>query len=138
MAWGRDELSICYKHCMFETVSERRNVLSDWMFRGAIALIFVLAGAEKFSSDPQSSWVRLFQLIGVGQWFRYVTGAVEVLGGVLVMMPWTVTAGLALLACTMAAAALIVLFVIGRPADSVFPAIFFIGLAAFYWNRRRR
>ncbi|MBZ5631684.1 MAG: DoxX family protein [Acidobacteriia bacterium] len=122
---------------MFETVGERRNVLSDWMFRGAIALVFVLAGAEKFSSDPQSSWVRLFQQIGVGQWFRYVTGAVEVLGGVLVMMPWTVTAGLALLACTMAAAALIVLFVIGRPADSVFPGIFFIGLAAFSWNRRR-
>jgi|GEM_PF-5643441 len=46
--------------------------------------------------------------------------------------------GLALLACTAAAAALIVLLVIGRPADSVFPAIYFIGLAAFYWNRRRR
>ena len=122
---------------MFDAVGERRNALSDWMFRAAIALVFVLEGTEKFSSDPHSSWVRLFQQIGVGQWFRYVTGVVEVLGAVLVLIPWTVTAGLALLACTMAAAALIVLFVIGRPADSVFPAIFFIGLAAFYWNRRR-
>ena len=122
---------------MFET-GERRNVLSDWMFRAAIALVFVLEGTEKSSSDPHSSWVRLFQQIGAGQWFRYLTGVVEVLGSVLVLIPWTVTAGLALLACTVAAAALIVLFVIGRPADSVFPAIFFIGLAAFYWNRRRR
>jgi hypothetical protein len=32
--------------------------------------------------------------------------------------------GLALLACTVAAAALIVLLVIGRPADSVFPGSF--------------
>ena len=123
---------------MFEALGERRNVLSDWMFRGAIALVFVLEGTEKFSSDPHSSWVRLFQQIGWGQWFRYLTGAVEVLGSVLVLIPWTVTAGLALLACTMAAATLIVLFVIGRPADSVFPGIFFLGLAAFYWSRRRR
>ena len=123
---------------MFEAVGERRNVLSDWMFRGAIALVFVLEGTEKFSSDPHSSWVKLFQQIGMGQWFRYLTGAVEVLGSVLVLIPWTVTAGLALLACTMAAATLIVLFVIGRPADSVFPGIFFLGLAAFYWSRRRR
>jgi putative oxidoreductase len=122
---------------MFETVGERRNVLSDWMFRAAIALVFVLEGTEKFSSDPHSTWVRLFQQIGVGQWFRYFTGAVEVLGAALVLIPWTVTAGLALLACTMAAATLIVLFVIS-PAESIFPAIFLIGLAAFYWNRRRR
>ncbi|HYV62416.1 MAG TPA: DoxX family protein [Bryobacteraceae bacterium] len=123
---------------MFETVGERRNVLSDWMFRAAIALIFILEGTEKFSGDPHSSWVRLFQQIGAGQWFRYFTGAVEVLGAVFVLIPWTVTAGLALLACTMAAATLIVLFVIGRPADSVFPGLFFIVLAAFYWNLRRR
>jgi putative oxidoreductase len=123
---------------MFEALGERRNVLSDWMFRGAIALVFVLEGTEKFSSDPHSSWVRLFQQIGMGHWFRYLTGAVEVLGSVLVLIPWTVTAGLALLACTMAAATLIILFVIGRPADSVFPGIFFLGLAAFYWSRRRR
>ena len=121
---------------MFEAIGERRNVLSDWMFRAAIALVFVLEGIEKFSAGPHSSWVRLFQQIGVGQWFRYFTGAVEVLGAVLVLIPWTVTAGLALLACTMAAATLIVLFVIG-PADSIFPGMFLVGLAAFYWNRRR-
>jgi len=134
--FARDDFDI--NDSMFENVGERRNVLSDWMFRAAIALIFVLEGTEKFSSDPHSTWVSLFQQIGVGQWFRYVTGAVEVLGAVLVLVPWTVTAGLALLACTMAAATLIVLFVIGRPADGVFPGLFFIGLAAFYWNRRRR
>jgi putative oxidoreductase len=122
---------------MFENMGERRNVLGDWMFRAAIALLFVLQGTEKFSSDPHSSWFRLFQQIGAGQWFRYVTGVVEVLGAVLVLIPWTVTAGLALLAGTIAAATLIVLFVVGHPADSVFPGLFFIGLSAFYWNRRR-
>jgi len=133
--FARDDFDI--NNSMFENVGERRNVLSDWMFRAAIALIFVLEGTEKFSSDPHSTWVRLFQQIGVGQWFRYVTGVVEVLGAVLVLIPWTVTAGLALLACTMAAATVIVFFVIGRPGESVFPGIFFLGLVAFCFSRRR-
>jgi putative oxidoreductase len=121
---------------MFEQAGsgEPRNALSDWMFRGAVALIFVLTGVDKFSD----SWVKLFQEIGFGQWFRYLTGVVEILGGVLVLIPRTVTAGLALLACTMASAALILVFVIGRPADSVFSGALFIVLAVFWWNRSSR
>jgi hypothetical protein len=46
--------------------------------------------------------------------------------------------GLALLACTMASAALILIFVVGRPADSVFSGALFIALASFWWNRRNR
>jgi putative oxidoreductase len=119
---------------MFEQAGrgEPRNALSDWMFRGAVALIFVLTGVDKFSDG----WVKLFQEIGFGQWFRYFTGVVEVLGGILVLVPRTAAAGLALLACTMASAALILVFVIGRPADSVFSGALFIVLAVFWWNRR--
>ncbi len=125
---------------MFEQVSEPepRSVLGDWILRIGIAVAFALFGAEKFPSDPGSPWIRLFQQIGVGQWFRYFTGVVEVLGGILVLIPWTVTIGLLLLACTMASAALIMVFVIGRPSDSVVSAGFFIALAAFWWNRRNR
>ena len=123
---------------MFEQANlrEPRSALGDWILRGAIAVVFVLFGAEKFPSNPGSQWVRLFEQIGAGQWFRYFTGVVEILGGVLVLVPWTVTAGLALLASTMAAAALILTFVIGRPADSIISGGIFIGLAAFWWNRR--
>jgi len=125
---------------MFEqpTLREPRNVLGDWVLRGGIAVAFVLFGAEKFPSDPESPWVKLFQQIGAGQWFRSFTGVVEVVGGVLVLIPWTVTAGLALLACTMVSAVLILVFVIGRPADSIFSGVIFMALAAFWWNRRSR
>jgi uncharacterized membrane protein YphA (DoxX/SURF4 family) len=71
----------------------------------------------------------MFQQIGAGPWFRYSTGVVEVLGGILVLIPRTATTGLALLACTMAGAVLILIFVIGRPADSIFAGIFFIALS---------
>jgi hypothetical protein len=60
---------------------------------------------------------------------------VEILGATLVLIPWTVTAGLALLSCTMAAPALILIFVVGRPEDSIFSGILLIVLAIFWWNR---
>ena len=101
------------------------------MFRGGIALIFVLAGIDKFSQ----SWIKLFQEIGLGQWFRYFTGVVEISGALLVLIPWTVTAGLVLLGCTMGSAALLLTFVVGRPADSVFSLVLFLGLAIFWWSR---
>jgi hypothetical protein len=48
---------------------------------------------ENFSSDPESHWVNLFQQIGAGPWFRYFTGVVEVLGGMLVLILRTVFIG---------------------------------------------
>ena len=119
---------------MFEQASssEPRNTIGDWVMRGGIAFLFVAAGADKFSDG----WIRLFQEIGIGQWFRYFTGVVEILGGILVLIPWTVAAGLALLACTMASAALILIFVAGHPADSVYSGTLFAGLTFFWWTRR--
>jgi putative oxidoreductase len=121
---------------VFEQASlgERQSALSDWILRGGIALVFVVEGADKFG--PASGWIRLFQQIGFGEWFRYFTGVVEVLGGVLVLIPWTVTVGLALLACTMGSAAVILAFVVGRPWDSVFSGAFLIALVVFWWHRQ--
>jgi uncharacterized membrane protein YphA (DoxX/SURF4 family) len=113
---------------------EPRNPLSDRILRGAIALVFIYEGIDKFGAA--SGWIRLFRQIGFGDWFRDFTGVVEVAGGVLVLIRGTVTAGLALLACAMASAALILAFVIGRPQDSVFSGVLFIGLMFFWWNRR--
>lgn len=121
---------------MFEqaSVGEPRSALGDWILRGGIALVFVFEGADKFG--PESGWIKLFQQIGFGEWFRYFTGVVEVLGGLLVLIPVTLDAGLALLACTMASAALLLAFVVGRPQDSVFSGGILIALVVFWWNRR--
>ena len=123
---------------MFEhaNLREPRNEVVDWFLRGGIAVAFIVFGADKFPSGPKSPWFRLFQEIGAGQWFRYFTGVIEILGGVLVLVPWTVTLGLALLASTMAAAGTILICVIGRPADSIISLIFFVGIGAFMWTRR--
>ena len=125
------------KALMFEQTSleESRNVLGDWILRGAIGLIFIGIGWAKFATGP-GSWVNFFDELGWGQWFRVFTGVVEIAGGVLVLIPWTMKAGLALLICTMASAALILTFAMGRPADSIFSGGLGVLLSVFLWSRR--
>jgi len=109
---------------------------TTWALRLSVAVVFFLVGIEKFDSSPTSYWVHVFEKIGFGQWFRYFAGIVEIAGGLLVLIPVTVTLGLTLLACTMASAALILIFVIHRPQDSVFSGALLIVLIAYWWNRR--
>ena len=122
----------------FLSESESPNVMADWAVRGGAALVFVIFGSEKFSSDPSSHWVRLFHEIGTGDWFRYAAGMVEVLGGLLALIPRTATIGLTLLSLTMMAAVLIVAFVLGHPAQSVFPGVLFLAVSGIIWSRRNR
>jgi hypothetical protein len=103
---------------MFEqaTSAEPRNAMGDCIAGDGVALFFVS--------------VKLFQEIGAGQWFRHFTGIVEILGGILALIPWTVIIGLALLGCTMASAAPILVFVVGRLLDSI--------VSGFWPNRSHR
>lgn len=123
---------------MFEqsNLPEPRNNLGDWAVRAGFALLFISAGAEKFGSN--SGWTEIFQQIGLGQWFRYFTGVVEVLGAALLLTPWTVTAGIALLACTMAVAALLWIFRLGHPGNAVVSGALLGALVLYWWGRRNR
>jgi uncharacterized membrane protein YphA (DoxX/SURF4 family) len=123
----------------FSSGSEPRNLIGYWVIRVGVAAVFVIFGAEKFSDDASSHWVRLFHEIGWGDRFRYFTGVVEVLGGLLVLIPRTALIGVALLIMTMAGAVIIVACVLGRHADSVFPAVLLvalIGIAFWVWKNR--
>ncbi len=124
---------------MFEQTNvSDRNPWGDWMARFGFAVFFTLMGGDKFPSDQQSEWFKLFQQIGIGQWFRYFTGVVEVVGAALLLVPRAVAAGVALLGVTMLSAALVWIFVIGRPLNSVFPGGCLLALLMFWWNRRDR
>ena len=62
-----------------------------WVVRIALALIFVATGATKILSVQQL--VDGFALIGIGQWFRYFTGAIEISGVLLLLWPRTSAIG---------------------------------------------
>ncbi len=115
-----------------------RGSLTDWVLRSGIALAFVLFGIDKFPSRPGAPWIAFFAQIGVGQWFRYLTGVIEIVGAVLVLIPATVSAGLIFLACTMATASVIHVFVMKHPANAIITTAILGGLGAFWIRRRDR
>src|SRR5918995_6648623 len=60
-----------------------------WAVKIILAIAFFSAGAAKLYGVPMM--VETFQTIGLGQWFRYLTGALEVIGAILILMPvWSV------------------------------------------------
>jgi putative oxidoreductase len=122
---------------MFETASsEQGDRLGDWFARGGVALAFLVFGWEKFQSGTM--WPKFFDQVGIGQWFRYFTGIVEIGAALLLFIPWTAQFGLAILACTMATAALIWIFILGQPANSIICGGFCLGLGTFWWTRHSR
>jgi len=86
--------------------TQRRIV---WGVRVLLALAFGAAGAAKLAGAQQM--VQVFDAIGFGQWFRYLTGLVEVGGAVL------------LLATMVCAVATHLLLIGGNPAPAVVLAL---------------
>ena len=103
-----------------------------WGVRILLALAFGAAGLAKLAGVPQM--VQVFEAIGFGQWFRYLTGVVEVGGALLLLVPATGFLGGLLLAVTMVFAVATHLVLIGgTPA----PALVLTGLSAFVaWRLR--
>jgi putative oxidoreductase len=109
--------------------------LTLWLLQGLLALVFLYFGASKFSSR-ETFWTELFARIGMGQWFRYFTGSLEVVCAVLLLIPGTAAIAAALLACTMAAAILTHLFILRDGYAAVLPGFPLAILIAVAWKRR--
>lgn len=114
-----------------------RNSGPDWASRALIFVVFLYFGTAKFKSDPDAPWVVLFDQIGLGQWLRYFTGVLEMVGAFLVLVSGTVEIGLAILISTMFAAMAASLLILHRPSDAFFPFAFLSGMVAFWLHRRR-
>ena len=105
-----------------------------WILQIGAAGMFLMVGFFKLSGDPRM--VGLFDAIGFGQWFRYVTGSLEVLGAVLLLIPWLSGLAALLLVGTMLGAVATHLFVVG---GSPLPAIILlIVTGVIAWGRRKR
>jgi len=46
----------------------------------AVGVLFIAIGYGKFDGNPRRMWFRIFEQIGLGQWFRIFTGVVQVTG----------------------------------------------------------
>lgn len=56
-----------------------------WVVQILLAAFFVFAALPKLLGDPMT--VASFDIIGFGQWFRYLTGACELAGAIGLLVP---------------------------------------------------
>lgn len=80
------------------TTTRKLKVIS-WGLRIIAAAVFLAAGSAKLAGVPMM--VGIFDQIGIGQWFRVVTGLVEVAGAIALLVPASAAFGGLLLAVTM-------------------------------------
>lgn len=102
-----------------------------WILQIAAAAMFLLSGTLKLAGV--APMVQLFDAIGVGQWFRYVTGAIEVVSAVLLLVPSLAFFGALALAVTMVGAVLTHLFIVGGSA--LMPIVLLAAMTAVAWGR---
>lgn len=106
--------------------------VTGWVFRISAGLLFLAVGLTKFNDR---SWVRLFLEIGMGDWFRYLTGAIQSTAGLLLLIPKTTSIGAAVAGCTMLGAIGFHLFVLDTSVGgAIIPAIILAFLAVTGWR----
>jgi uncharacterized membrane protein YphA (DoxX/SURF4 family) len=66
-----------------------------WALRIVVAGLFLFAAFMKLSGQPMM--VQEFETVGLGQWFRYATGLLELIGGIMVLIPTVSALGACLL-----------------------------------------
>jgi putative oxidoreductase len=112
--------------------------LGAWLPRIGVAMFFVLVvGLDKLSTNPHGPWVKTFDQIGFGQWFRYVTGAIQISGGLLFLFRRTMPLGALLLGGTMVGASIAQIFFLHSPGSAVIPAALLVLILAV-WRRTVR
>ena len=129
---------------MSEAVASSTNTTSKalhiilWILQVGTALFFVTAAWPKLKGDPQvvQGFAMIGEKIGVGQWFRYLTGGLEMLGALLLLIPRLCGVGALILACVMVGAIATHLFIIG--GSPVAAIVLLVVTAIIAWGRRER
>ena len=118
-----------------QTLTIRRGraaLIALWFTQIAMAGMMLMSGGLKLAGVP--AMVALFDAIGVGQWFRHVTGAIEVISAVALLVPSLAAFGALLLVPTMVGAIATHLFIVGGSA--LLPAVLLTASLAITWARR--
>ena len=115
------------------TTATRRHALSIalWALQALLALEFAMAGFAKVSGSP--AMVELFATIGIGQWLRYVVGALEIAVAVGVLIARL--CGLAALGLIGLMAGATLTNVLVLSASPLLPVALMLASALIAWDR---
>jgi putative oxidoreductase len=111
------------------------NILA-WILAVFLAIVFTFAGGVKLIGTR--AMVQEFAQIGIGQWFRYVTGLLEVTGAIGLLVPkYRIWAALQI-AAVMAGATAVNIVILHLPPLARVTAILMTLALALAWLRRPR
>ena len=110
----------------------RAGRIALWAVQLVLAGMFLLAGGSKLAGA--AAMVALFDAIGVGQWFRYVTGCIEVVSAIALLVPSFAPFGAIALVATMVGAVATHLFIVG--GSPAVPVVLLLGSLVVAWARR--
>ena len=112
--------------------SNKGRLIAVWVLSGLAALAFLMAGGSKLAGAPMM--VAVFQKIGLGQWFRYLTGGLEVAGAIGLFLPKYAFYAALLLAAVMVGAVVSHLTILG--GSPVAPLVLLALTASIAYLRR--
>jgi len=113
-------------------VPRRSRRIGTWALQAVVAAVFFAAGMAKLAGVPFE--VQSFAQIGLGQWFRIVTGMVQIVGAIALVYPGLASIGGLWLGFNMLCAVVVCLAVLHtNPA----PAIILVLLNALIVYLRR-
>ena len=72
-------------------VPRRSRRIGTWALQAVVAAVFIAAGMAKLAGVPFE--VQSFAQIGLGQWFRIVTGMVQIVGAFALVYPGLASIG---------------------------------------------
>src|SRR3954451_25149712 len=105
-----------------------------WTLQVLGAAMFLFAGTSRLAGEPLM--VQEFGTIGIGQWFRYLTGSIEIVSALLLLVPSLALYGALALAVTMVGAIITHLAIIGgSPAPAI---VLLAATSAIAWIRARQ
>jgi uncharacterized membrane protein YphA (DoxX/SURF4 family) len=105
-----------------------------WILQVVTAVLFFMAAYPKLTGSPMM--VAVFEKIGLGQWFRYLTGSLEVLGGLLLLIPGLAFFGAILLSAVMVGAVATHLAILGGSPTAA--AVYLVLAVLIAWFRRNQ
>jgi putative oxidoreductase len=106
--------------------------IPGWLLSVLLALVFLTVGSLKLMSRPVA--VEEFARVGLGQWFRYFTGILEVSGAIGLLIPTLARWAAVVLATVMSGAIVAHLMALHTPPT--LPAILLVLILAAVGLRR--
>lgn len=111
------------------TASSKSRLITLWSFSGLLALAFLAAGGSKLAGVTYM--VDLFNKVGLGQWFRYFTGSLEVVGAIGLLIPRYAFYAAVLLAIVMVGATIAHITVLGSSPIAAIVLLVLCGTVAY-------